>query len=316
MKVLITGGAGFLGRGILRRVYAGDLDWEVTVYSRDETKQDECKRLYRNANYILGDVRDAGRLHAALTGHDVVIHAAAMKYIPEGELNASEAISINVDGSRNVLAAAASAGVSRVVGISTDKACQPVNVYGATKMVMERLYAETSQYPEAFPFVTCVRYGNVVGSTGSVIPLFQRQFKEEGRVKITSDKMSRFWMSINDAIDLVLIALSNKVERGAVVVPYASGMSLVNVARAATVEDVPIEYIGERPGEKHHEALIHFEESVRVVRHTHAERPFYELLSPHWGSKGERPFTLISSSPPHWMTLDEMKAAIVEGAGL
>ena len=128
MKALITGGAGFLGRGILRRIERGGLDWEATVYSRDETKQDECRRRYPFARYILGDVRDVDRLSIAMMGHDIVIHAAALKYIPEAEVNAIECVGVNVGGTQAVMVAAQEAGIKRVVGISTDKAVQPVNV--------------------------------------------------------------------------------------------------------------------------------------------------------------------------------------------
>ncbi|GAG09201.1 unnamed protein product, partial [marine sediment metagenome] len=198
-KVLVTGGAGFLGRGILRRVERGGLDWEITVYSRDETKQDECRRRYPFARHVLGDVKDADRLRVAMMGHDVVIHAAAMKYIPEAEVNASECVSVNVGGTQAMMRAADAAAVHRVVGISTDKAVQPVNVYGCSKMAMERLFADTAQF-EGGPDFVCVRYGNVVGSTGSVIPLFRRQVEELGRVRITNPDMTRFWMSVDEAI--------------------------------------------------------------------------------------------------------------------
>src|SRR3990167_9075800 len=178
MKVLVTGGAGFLGRGILREIAQGRLDWDVTVYSRDEAKQEACHRRDRFARYVLGDVRDQERLAVAMAGHDAVVHAAALKVIPAAEVNAAECIAVNIGGSQSVVAAARRAGVRRVVGISTDKAVSPVNVYGATKMAMERLFSESSGAEAEF---ACVRYGNVIGSTGSVIPLFKRQWQETGR---------------------------------------------------------------------------------------------------------------------------------------
>jgi len=300
VKVLVTGGAGFLGRGILRAVSQGRLGWDVTVYSRDETKQDLCRRRYPFARYVLGDVRDAERMQFAMVGHDAVVHAAALKYIPEAELNAHECVAVNVHGSLGVIRAARAAQVPRVVGISTDKACQPVNTYGATKMLMERLFSEASGPTTAF---TCVRYGNVVGSTGSVLPLFAEQYRETGRVRITDSRMTRFWMSVDEAIGLIETALS--AEPNTIIVPMASAMSLVDAARAATSPDVPIDIIGERPGEKHHEMLIHYEESVRVTR----REGWYELHPPGSALGGEA-FTLASHSPNHRITIDEMRRMI------
>ncbi|HLE04567.1 MAG TPA: polysaccharide biosynthesis protein [Anaerolineales bacterium] len=305
MKVLVTGGAGFLGRGILRQVQRGQLSWEVTVYSRDETKQDECRRRYPFARYVLGDVRDTERLTAALAAQEAVVHAAAMKYIPEAELNAEECVRVNIGGAESVIRAVRSNGwYAKVVGISTDKAVQPVNVYGATKMVMERLFADTAQLGDIR--FCCVRYGNVVGSTGSVIPLFQRQYAEEGRVKITNPNMTRFWMSVDEAVGLVATALEQG-SPGGVLVPFARAMKIEDVAKAATEDGVEVEIIGERPGEKLHEMLLHYEESVRV-RAVEKDR-YFELLPP--GSAfGESPFTLASHTPHHWMSVAEMRELI------
>jgi len=310
VKVLVTGGAGFLGRGILRRQARGDLDWEITVYSRDETKQELCRRRYPSARYVLGDVQNTERLGVSMTGHDVVIHAAALKYIPEAELNAAECIGVNLNGSESVVRAARWAGVKQVVGISTDKACQPVNVYGATKMVMERLFAESSGtiWDGKQLAFTCVRYGNVVGSTGSVIPLFQQQLVDLGRVRVTNPAMTRFWLGIDEAIDLVLLALT-KAQPGSVVVPLARAMTVLDVARAATLDDVEVEVIGQRPGEKEHELLLHYEESVRARKH----KDWFELLPP--GAKGGADaFTIASHSPHRRMSVTEMRWLIADAA--
>lgn len=327
MRVLITGGSGFLGRGILRRVeqwrtadppklpdllavYGCALvTWDVAIYSRDETKQDECRQRYPWAEYILGDIKDEERLTNAMRGADWVIHAAALKYIPDAELNAAEAISVNVDGSRNVVRAAKRAGVRKVVAISTDKAVQPVNVYGASKMMMERLFADERRWHTDDPWFTCVRYGNVVGSTGSVIPLFQRQARERGHVTLTDGHMTRFWMSVDEAIDLILEAFIPPTQAGSILVPRPAAMMLTNVAKAA-VDGAPIEYIGQRPGEKKHELLIHYEESVRAVR---GPRPYYELLPVH-AEAGTEAFTVSSQHPNRWMEVDEMRALIADAA--
>ena len=311
MKALITGGAGFLGRGILRRIERGALDWEVTVYSRGETKQDECRRRYPFARYILGDVRDADRLRVAMMGHDIVIHAAALKRIPEAEVNAAECVAVNMGGTQVVMQAADAARIRRVVGISTDKAVQPVNVYGCSKMAMERLFADTAQF-EGGPEFVCVRYGNVVGSTGSVIPLFRRQVEELGRVRITNPAMTRFWMAADEAIDLIMLALA-RAEPGSIVVPQARAMTILDVAKAATSDDVEIEIIGERPGEKLHEMLIHYEESVRAVIELD---PFHFQLLPPGQRVGDKAFTLASHTPNSFMAIDEMRELIADAEGI
>lgn len=306
MKALITGGAGFLGRGILRRASQEKSDWDITVYSRDETKQDECQRRYPFARYVLGDVRDFDRLKAVMMGHDIVVHAAALKYIPEAEINAIECVSVNVGGAQAVMKAADAAHIRRVVGISTDKAVQPVNIYGCSKMTMERLFADTAQFEGGSDFV-CVRYGNVVGSTGSVVPLFQRQYEETGRVKITNPQMTRFWMSIEEAIDLIEVALERALP-GSVIVPTARAMRIDSVAEAAVKDDVEIEIIGERPGEKLHEQLIHYEESVRIE--LRREPFFHHELLPSGAKVGKEPFTLGSHNPNDWMTVEVMRKLI------
>lgn len=304
-RVLITGGAGFLGRGILRRVGRG-LPWDVTIYSRDEAKQVECRERYPNVRYVLGDVRDFGRLLTVVDGHDLIIHAAAMKYIPEAEFNAGECVSVNIFGATNVIEAAKEVGVDQVIGISTDKAVQPVNIYGATKMVMERMFAdqEVQKIPEGRPRTQfkCVRYGNVIGSTGSVIPLFERQMRENGKVTLTDPRMTRFWMGIDEAIDVILVAI-DRAGPGSIVVPSARAMTMKDVA--TTIAGAAIEEIGVRPGEKSDEMLIHYAESLRTRR----LGDHYELL-PVTADVGKDAFTLASHTPNHWMTPEELRPLI------
>jgi UDP-N-acetylglucosamine 4,6-dehydratase/5-epimerase len=310
MRTLITGGSGFLGRGLLRRVYVkGTLDWDVTVYSRDETKQEQCREQYPEARYVLGDVRDRERLANAMDGMDLVVHAAAVKYIPEAEMNCAEAIAVNVDGSRTVIEAAKTAGVKSVVGISTDKAVRPVNCYGASKMVLERLFADEAAarpYSRATRFNT-VRYGNVVGSTGSVIPLFQKQYAQHKKVRITDMRMTRFWMSVEEAIDLILFAMFST-GTGSTFVPMARAMTIYDVAQAATVNDVSADEIGQRPGEKLHEELIQFEESVRLLYHDGC----MELRPPGQQVAGTDPSTLTSQFPHYRLSVVQMRELIAD----
>lgn len=287
-KILITGGAGFLGRGIMRQAKLDGWDAQFTVYSRDEEKQVLCKQRFPDARFVLGDICDTERLSLAMLGHDYVIHAAALKYIPEGEFNAAECVRVNIDGARSVILAARASRVRRVVGISTDKAAQPVNIYGMTKAVMERLFAEAADQTDTV-FTAC-RYGNVIGSTGSVVPVMLRQLAAEGKVKVTDPYMTRFWMDVRDAVDVIVYAA--QAQPGLVMIPspYSSTMHMLAHAViddqectwvASNPEREPchpkIEYTHMRPGEKLHEELISIYEWSRV-------RPYggvrYVLLPP------------------------------------
>lgn len=258
--MLITGGTGFLGRALIKRLLAQSADNEITVVSRDETKQDMCKQKYPNVRYVLGDVTDYERMEVLCLHKDLVIHTAALKYVPEAEFNVDEALKINVYGSQVVASCCARAGVHTVVGISTDKASSPVSVYGMTKALMERLWGN---FAVDFPGTkfTLARYGNVVGSTGSVIPLFEQQFAQRGVVQVTDPRMTRFWLSINDAVDLVL-GPGLEINSGSIAIPNPKGMSIGELAELIAGDQVQV--IGARPGERKHELLINNEESVRV----------------------------------------------------
>lgn len=268
-KILITGGSGFLGRAIIKRAQADNWPCEFTIYSRDETKQDELKHKYPNVTCVLGDVaRDLDRLIAVMHGFDTVIHAAAVKYIDAAEFNVFETVDVNIQGSRNVSIAARAAGVKTVVGISTDKACQPANIYGLSKGVMEKIFVEANNNTST-KFVTC-RYGNVVGSTGSVIPKFRQQLQQIGEFRVTDSKMTRFWIGVNEAIDLIVWSHNSAEEHpGRVFIPFCPGMKTVDVAKCVFFEsglkgDPKIVYTGMRPGEKLHESLFSPQEAPRV----------------------------------------------------
>ena len=258
MRIFMTGGAGFLGRAIMRGAPQG---YHFTVYSRDERKHAHARYEFPHAQYLLGDVRDLERLEAAMTGHDVVIHAGAMKYVPEGERNVAEAVAVNVRGSQNVCTAALRTRVQRVVGISTDKACRPVNVYGMTKLLMERLFQEADSLTPYCQF-NLVRYGNVISSSGSVIPLFRRQARE-GVLTLTNPDMTRFWLKIDRAVDLVWSALVEP-NGGTILIPRLRSLSMGKVATACAILEVGPDQehavgrsvIGQRFGEKVHEELV------------------------------------------------------------
>lgn len=272
---LITGGSGFLGRAVLRRARRDGWPARFTIYSRDETKQWELKHRYPEATCVLGDVaRDEARLISLMAGHDGVIDAAAVKYIPEAEHNVFETVDVNVVGSRNIATAAIAAGVPKVVGISTDKASAPLNLYGLTKGIKERLFSEANRLGRT-RFVN-VRYGNVVGSTGSVIPVFMKQLAESGRLRITDPRMTRFWLSVDEAIDLILWALAEAHERpGYTFIGACPAMTIPDLGAAvyalwrqpslwAPPDEVPIDFTGIRPGEKLHESLFNEQEAPRV----------------------------------------------------
>ena len=312
-NVFMTGGAGFLGRAVMRRAFQEDADIRFTVYSRDEGKHGHARVEFPQHRYVLGDIRDTDRLELAMTGHDTVIHAAAMKYVPQGETNAAEAIDVNVTGSRNVAMAAVRNGVERVVGISTDKACRPINVYGVTKFLMERVFQEADGWADTR--FNVARYGNVISSTGSVIPLFRRQARE-GRVTLTNPEMTRFWLPVEEAVDLIYIALA---EPGAtILIPRLPSATMKVVTQAAAALElgeraasVAYEHIGHRFGEKVHEELLSPEESV------YCEWPQGSIMRLHPVVEGPRdaqrdvgPMVYSSDKPDRSLGVEEFSKLI------
>jgi UDP-N-acetylglucosamine 4,6-dehydratase len=216
------------------------------------------KKEYPDCHYVLGDIRDISSLFCAFVGHDVVIHAAANKHIPACEDNVAEAITVNVQGSINVAMAAIEAGIKQVVGISTDKVCYPVNTYGNTKALMERVFIEFNRM-DLTSFHLC-RYGNVLGSNGSVLDVWQRQLDSGELPTLTDPDMTRFWLSEDDAVDLVEEAMST--QPGVIVIPAASALSMGKFAEYFGITEFDI--VGKRPGEKQHECLITKEERAYV----------------------------------------------------
>lgn len=261
-RILITGGSGTLGHAIVRKAMLDAWDCDITIYSRSELNQARMRAKYPNLRYVLGDVRDYDRLSVAIMGHDTVIHAAAMKRIPEAEAQPSECYDTNIDGSRNVARACVAANVGRCIGISTDKACRAITAYGASKLAMEKHFQSQRQFPTTF---TLVRYGNVVASNGSVVPLW-RKLAEQGRaIKITDSRCTRFWMAESDAVELIEMAADNP--HGTILVPKMKKLALVEMARILVPGASMVE-VGFRSIEKLHEDLVHpDEEAVEMNRH-------------------------------------------------
>lgn len=257
-NILITGGSGTLGHAIVRTALAERWDCAITIYSRSELRQAQMRQRYPGLRYVLGDVRDYDRLSAAVAGHDVVVHAAAVKRIPEAEQQPVNCFETNVLGSVNVVRACNAGGVSRCVGISTDKACRAITAYGASKLAMEKLF----QAQQSMCIFTLCRYGNVVASNGSVIPLWRKQAQEDKPLTVTDPSMTRFWMGERDAVRMVeMAAHPGWSEPGAIAVPRMHSLSLKEMADIIA-PGAELVTTGLRSIEKRHEDLIHIDEPV------------------------------------------------------
>jgi UDP-N-acetylglucosamine 4,6-dehydratase len=256
-SILITGGTGSFGRAFVKDLTEKHRPRRVIVYSRDELKQFEMQQVFdqKCMRYFIGDVRDLSRLVTAMTDVDYVVHAAALKQVLAAEYNPVECIKTNVLGAQNIIEAARVNGVSRVVALSTDKAANPVNLYGATKLCSDKLFAAANNMVGSRELsFSVVRYGNVIGSRGSVVPLF-RKFAAEGRkaLPITDERMTRFWITLDRGVDFVKRAFS-RMMGGEIFVPKIPSAKVTDIARAVA-PNLPFEIIGIRPGEKLHEVM-------------------------------------------------------------
>ena len=261
--ILVTGGTGSFGKALTRVVLEELNPKKLIIYSRDELKQFEMRRVLgfddERIRYFIGDVRDKQRLYRAMDGVDVVVHAAAMKQVPACEYNPIEAVRTNIEGATNIIDVAIDEGVQKVIALSTDKAVNPINLYGATKLVAEKLFVQGNSYAGAgVTRFSCTRYGNVVGSRGSVIPLLKQQ-RSTGTVTVTDERMTRFWLTIEQGVRFVLRCIEH-MQGGEVFVPKIPSMRILDLAKAVA-PDCTIEFIGIRPGEKLHEVLVSRDES-------------------------------------------------------
>lgn len=257
--ILISGGTGSFGQSAVRYLLKHNIS-KVIVLSRDEKKQwDMAKEIQDNrVRYFIGSIRDKERLERAFQDVDYIIHAAALKQVPALEYNPIEAIQTNILGTQNVINAAIDQGVSKVIMLSSDKACNPINLYGATKLCAEKLMIASNAYSRKKPMLSVVRYGNVTGSRGSVVELFEKQ-KETGTLTITDDRMTRFWISIDNAVKFVFECL-NRMQGGEIFIPKLPSRKIIDVAKEIA-PTASYKMIGVRPGEKLHEVLISKDES-------------------------------------------------------
>ena len=267
-SVLITGGSGSLGKSMVRYLLEETTVRRIAIYSRDELKQFHMKAEFKDNSrlrWFIGDIRDKGRLIRAMHGVDYVVHAAALKQVDTGEYNPMEFIKTNVLGSQNVIEASIDAGVSKVVALSTDKASSPINLYGATKLTADKLFVAANNYSQSYGTkFAVVRYGNVMGSRGSVIPFFQNLAKEGKPLPITDKRMTRFWISLEDAVKFVLDSFEI-MQGGELYVPRIPSMKILDLANAISPDSEVVE-IGIRPGEKLHEEMISIEDSRRTLK--------------------------------------------------
>jgi UDP-N-acetylglucosamine 4,6-dehydratase/5-epimerase len=320
--VLVTGCTGSFGQKfaeILTKEYAPK---KLIVFSRDELKQHDMRRTFPEngpvpIRYFLGDVRDRERLSRAFHGVDIVVHAAALKQVPACEYNPFEAIQTNVIGAKNVIDAAIDQGVQRVLALSTDKAVNPVNLYGATKLCAEKLFIQGNAYAAGGNTrISCVRYGNVVGSRGSVVPLFLEQ-RKTGSVTVTDPRMTRFWLTLDQGVRFVIQSIE-QMHGGEVFVPKIPSMSITDLI-TAIAPGCKTKEVGIRPGEKLHEVLLSEDEARQAL--SLEDRFVIEPLHAFWKAdawpEGERladGFRYSSDNNPSWLTVEQLQKLVASGA--
>lgn len=317
VAVLVTGGTGSFGSRFVELMLTKHRPRRLVVFSRDELKQSEMQVRFTDdcLRFFIGDVRDGERLVRAMHDVDIVVHAAALKQIPACEYNPFEAIQTNVMGAKNVIDAAIESGVKRVIALSTDKAVNPINLYGASKLCAEKLFVQANTYGfgrgTAF---ACVRYGNVIGSRGSVVPLFRAQ-RANGTVTVTDPKMTRFWITLDQGVDFVTHCLE-VMRGGEIFVPKLPSARMMDLVEAVAPQ-CRVEFVGIRPGEKLHEVLISEDEARQAVEL--ADMFVVEPVLPRWGyrtwKEGRRPpggFSYASDTNDHFLAPEAIRSLVDE----
>ena len=319
--ILVTGGTGSFGNAFVDFVLSHYNPAKLIIFSRDEMKQWEMAKKYecdQRIRFFIGDVRDIDRLRRAFNGVDIVVHAAATKIVPTAEYNPFECIKTNINGAMNVIDSAIDAKVKKVVALSTDKASSPINLYGATKLASDKLFVAANSYTgKQLTSFTVVRYGNVMGSRGSVIPYFLSLKKEKASFPVTDERMTRFMITLKEGINLVLKAISESIG-GEIFVKKIPSMRVVDIA-AAIDPKAKLNIIGVRPGEKVHEQMIGIEDAP----YTYEYDSYYKILPAihNWhmdkrrigeGKKVEPTFSYTSQNNAEWMSEEQLKEWIAE----
>lgn len=317
-SVLITGGSGSLGKSLVEHLLKNTRARRIAIYSRDELKQFHLKNYFKDdprLRWFIGDVRDIDRLKRALHGVEYVIHTAALKQVDTGEYNPMEFIKTNVLGSQNVIEASIDAGVKKVVALSTDKASSPINLYGATKLTADKLFVAANNYSIAYGTAfSVVRYGNVMGSRGSVIPFFQELAKAGKPLPLTDVRMTRFWISLQNAVQFVMDSF-DLMDGGELYVPRIPSMKLIDLAEAIA-PGTAIREIGMRPGEKLHEEMISTDDSRRTL--LLGDRYLVMPVVAEWGYTPPKGVLMPegqayrSDTNDLWMTKDDIRSFVTK----
>lgn len=315
-SILITGGTGSFGKKLTKTLLEQYDPKKIIIFSRDELKQFEMQQQFNNEKmrYFLGDVRDKERISQACEGVDFVIHAAALKQVPAAEYNPTECIKTNIGGAENVIRAALANRVKKVIALSTDKAACPVNLYGATKLASDKLFVAANNMAAGKTMFSVVRYGNVVGSRGSVVPFFKQWLKEGNKtLPITDLSMTRFWITLQQGVDFVLTNFS-RMQGGEIFVPKIPSVKITDLA-SAIAPDVPTTVIGIRPGEKLHETMCPLDDShltlefhdhyvitptIKMFRDVHFEKNSIDEI----GEKVARGFAYNSGNNPEFLDVE------------
>ena len=309
--ILVTGGTGSFGKKFTEIVLKEHNPKAIRIFSRGELLQQEMHQQFNDdprLRFFIGDVRDRDRVYRAMNGADIVVHAAALKQVPTCEYNPIEAIKTNIDGAINVVDAAIDNGVDKAIAIGTDKAVHPINLYGATKLAMERLFVHANIYAgERRTQFSCVRYGNVVGSRGSVVPLFLKQ-RKNGKITITDENMTRFWITLEQGVRFVIDCIG-RMNGGEIFIPKIPSMKITDLADVVA-PGAERDIIGVRPGEKIHEILLTEEESGNT-------REFDSYFTWSRGNiKGGKPlpagFRYTSDGNNYWLTREELSKILEE----
>jgi UDP-N-acetylglucosamine 4,6-dehydratase len=320
-SILLTGGTGSFGKAFISEILKNHNPRRVAILSRDELKQSEMRAEFTEEfgvadprlRWFLGDIRDKDRLVRAFHGVDYVVHAAALKQVDTAEYNPFEFVKTNVLGSQNVIDAAIEAGVKKVVALSTDKASSPINLYGATKLTADKLFVAANNYSYSFgTTMSVVRYGNVMGSRGSVIPFFRRLVAEGKPIPITDPRMTRFWITLPQAVQFVIDSFAT-MQGGELYVPRIPSMKIMDLVQAIAPESQTYE-VGIRPGEKLHEEMIASDDSYRTIRQDdrYVVKP---TIKEYWfkepvGEPVPIGFSYSSNTNDQWMTAQELRGLV------